>query len=171
MKSAMLCLCLLWAGFAQALPAALQGGAADWRNLGQGEMRWFGLRLYDAELWAAGAAYDPAQSFALRIRYARAFAGERLARTSIDEMRRLGWQGAELLARWQAEMQRIFPDVNAGDVLTGVFEPGRGARFYLGERLLGEVADPEFARAFAAIWLDPRTREPGLRRQLLGQAP
>ena len=35
----------------------LAGGAAavlppDWRIQGQGEMRWFGFRLYQASLWA-----------------------------------------------------------------------------------------------------------------------
>lgn len=36
-------------------------------------------------------------------------------------------------------------------------------------RLVGTIADAEFARAFFSIWLDPRTREPRLREQLTGQ--
>ena len=36
------------------------------------------------------------------------------------------------------------------------------------ERLLGTVADPEFARAFFSIWLDPRARDPKLRARLIG---
>jgi hypothetical protein len=35
--------------------------------------------------------------------------------------------------------------------------------------LLGTIDDPVFARAFFAIWLDPRTREPQLRNRLLGK--
>lgn len=43
------------------------------------------------------------------------------------------------------------------------------AAFYHQGRLSGKVADPAFARAFFAIWLDARTRVPALRARLLGQ--
>ncbi|MNC84230.1 hypothetical protein D3C75_1386630 [compost metagenome] len=48
--------------------------------------------------------------------------------------------------------------------------PGVGVRFYAGTQLQHEVRDHDFARAFFAIWLDPRTRNPELRAQLLGAA-
>jgi hypothetical protein len=66
-------------------------------------------------------------------------------------------------------MRALFPDVAAGDTLTGVHLPERGARFFHNGRLLGEIRDPQFSRAFFAIWLDPRTREPSLRAALLGE--
>lgn len=169
MKRLLAVLCLVWATTAQAIPEAARSLAPDWTVLGQGEMRWFGLRLYSAELWSSRTRFDPDQTFALRITYARRFEGKRLSSASVDEMRRIGYQDATQLARWQQTMDRVFPDVAEGDVLTGVYLPARGAAFYLGTRLLAEVEDPEFARAFFAIWLDPRTREPGLRQQLLGQ--
>jgi hypothetical protein len=65
-------------------------------------------------------------------------------------------------------MEQIFPDVRAGDTLIGVYRPGAGAQFYHQERLVGQIDDPEFARAFFSIWLDPRTREPRLRERLIG---
>jgi len=42
------------------------------------------------------------------------------------------------------------------------------AASYVGDQLQHEIRDPEFAEAFFAIWLDPRTRDPELRQQLLG---
>lgn len=169
MKRLLTALCLAWMTSAQAIPEAARALAPDWTVLGQGEMRWFGLRLYSAELWSSRARFDAEQPFALRITYARRFEGKRLSSASIDEMRRIGYQDAAQLARWRQTMNRVFPDVAEGDVLTGVYLPERGAAFYLGPRLLAEVEDAEFARAFFGIWLDPRTREPGLRQQLLGQ--
>lgn len=169
MKRLLAVLCLLWLANAQALPDHARALAPSWTVLGQGEMRWFGLRLYSAELWSSRERFDPEQTFALRITYARRFEGARLASASVDEMRRLGYQDAAQLTRWQQTMNRVFPDVGEGDVLTGVYLPERGAAFYLGQRSLGEIEDREFARAFFAIWLDPRTREPALRQQLLGQ--
>jgi hypothetical protein len=64
-------------------------------------------------------------------------------------------------------MDRVFPDIRPGDRLVGVMVPGREARFYSQDRLLGTVPDPEFARAFFGIWLDERTSEPGLRARML----
>jgi hypothetical protein len=140
----------------------------QWRSLGQGELRWFGLKVYRAALWVGGARYSPDQPFALALTYARDIPGERLVATSLSEMERLGWGDAASLARWRVELERVFPDVREGDTIVGVNLPGRGARFFHQGRSLGEVADQEFARAFFAIWLDPRTRAPELRAQLLG---
>ncbi|WP_394791201.1 chalcone isomerase family protein, partial [Rhodoferax sp.] len=66
------------------------------------------------------------------------------------------------------EMTRVIPDVKKGEHLTGVNRPGAGAQFYYQGKAIGSIADPEFARAFFAIWLDARTREPELRQSLIG---
>ena len=68
-------------------------------------------------------------------------------------------------------MKQLFPDVQAGDRITGVHRPGVGARFHVNGRLAGEVRDADFARLFFAIWLSPRTSEPQLRAALLGSVP
>ena len=65
-------------------------------------------------------------------------------------------------------MTRLFPDVRAGDRITGVHRPGTGARFFVNGRLQGELPDADFARLFFGIWLSPRTSEPALREALLG---
>lgn len=65
-------------------------------------------------------------------------------------------------------MARVLPDVKKGEHLTGVNRPGVGAEFYYQGRIVGTITDPAFAQAFFAIWLDARTREPGLRRSLIG---
>ncbi|MCY1370249.1 Chalcone isomerase-like protein [compost metagenome] len=92
---------------------------------------------------------------------------------SVREIKRLAGTSvsAEQLASWQVQMQQSFVDVQAGTRLTGVYLPGQGARFFLGQQLLRDVKDLQFAKAFFAIWLDPRTGNPELRQQLLGVAP
>jgi hypothetical protein len=169
-----LALCLvpiLGAGLARGavdLPPALRAHAPELRLLGTGRMTWFGLHLYDAALWVPGRGFDFSQPFALAIRYARDFQGRRIAQHTVHEIERLGIHDPAKLARWGAQMERIFPDVRIGDQLTGVYRPGLGADFYHQDRMMGSVADPEFARAFFSIWLDPRTREPKLRERLIG---
>jgi hypothetical protein len=151
-------------------PAGLATQSAALREIGAGSLHWFGLHVYDARLAVAGERYDPAQPFALTLRYARDLAGARIAEASADEVRRLGFGTSADQLRWREEMRRVFPDVRRGDELTGTAVPGRGVEFALNGRPIGAIDDPAFARAFFAIWFDPRTRSRDLRASLLGEA-
>lgn len=137
---------------------------------GDGRLTWFGLHVYDAQLYVPRAfdvANPSAQPFALELTYARRLDGRAIAERSHDEITRLKFGSEAQQARWLAEMMAIFPDVGPGQRLAGIYRPGGGTRFYLDGRFLGEIADPEFGRAFFAIWLDPRTSAPQLRASLL----
>lgn len=152
--------------------------SAGWREdvapaplRGEGRFCFIGFCLYDAQLWSA---HDPLRfdtPFALVLTYRRAIARERLVDSGIDEMRRLAASPLPeaTLSRWRAHMRQAFIDVKPGDSLSGVFLPGRGARFYANGRLMVQVDDPQFARAFFDIWLHADTRAAALRRRLLGQ--
>lgn len=153
-----------------ALPDPVRALAPGWQALGAGEARFIGLHLYDASLWVTAQGYREDLPFALALTYSRSFSRALLVSTSLDEMRRLGGADEARLARWKLSLEQVFPDVAAGETIVGVHMPGRGALFYHQGRLSGEVADPAFARAFFAIWLDSRTRVPALRARLLGQA-
>ena len=147
-------------------PAPLAGT----RLAGQGLLRFWGLEVYQASLWV-GPGFRPesfaSQPFALELEYRRAFKAGAIAERSIQEMRRLGTFSDSQAQRWQRALQAALPDVRPGDRIVGLHRPGLGARFEQGGRLLGEVADPEFARLFFAIWLSPATSEPTLREALL----
>ena len=150
------------------LPPLVLAQSGELRRLGAGTMRWFGLHVYDAALWVREGAWDAADLFALDILYARDISGKALAESSITEMKRVGFTDEAQHARWLPAMARIFPDVGRGDRLVGLNIKG-GATFFNQDRLLGSIDDPVFARAFFAIWLDPRTREPQLRNRLFGK--
>jgi hypothetical protein len=141
------------------------------RLAGQGSYRWFGLKIYEAQLWVGDLGYrtdDPESAkFALSLTYARDLYGKQIARTSMDEIGKLGFGSREQHEDWLKRMEELFPDVHEGSRISGIYLPGQGARFYLDGNMLGEIADPEFARAFFAIWLDPRTSAPSLRNSLL----
>lgn len=136
--------------------------------VGQGSLTWFGLRVYDAALWAPDGTLDFSRPFALVVRYARALDGESIAARSIEEIERLGAGSPAQRRAWAARLRSAIPDVEAGDQITGVHRPGQGTRFYLNDRLLGEIDDAAFSRAFFSIWLDPRTSAPELRAALIG---
>jgi len=165
------CLCLLL--------AALSTAAADWRaelpaakRLGVGEFTWFGLRLYTAQLWTAGPVHDWNQPFALELLYHRSLSKGTLVQATLEEMRRLngGSITSQQRTAWTHAIEHAFVDVRPGMRITGLYLPGQGCRFYVDGKLSREIADPVFARAFFAIWLDPRARDNQLRQRLLGLA-
>jgi hypothetical protein len=156
---------------ADAPPPELQRVLPAARLRGQGRLRFLGLHVYDIRLWAADAVAPERWAetpLALEIEYARTLVGRAIADRSLEEMRRQGDLPAERAQRWLDEMRRIFPDVKPGDRITGVKEPGVGARFFVNGQLRGELRDGDFARRFFGIWLAPQTSEPGLRERLLG---
>jgi hypothetical protein len=175
MRSALVALALLWAGAAMAdVPPHVERALGDARPAGSGRLTWFGLHVYDARLYVPAAGFDARryadQPFALELTYARKLSGRAIAERSDVEIGRLGLAPDAQRAQWLRAMVALFPDVHAGQRLTGVHAPGRGTEFYLDGRLLGRIEDPTFGAAFFAIWLDPRTTAPDLRASLLKQA-
>ncbi len=153
----------------QRVPAIEALAQQGWQPLGSGALRWFGLRIYEAALWAPDAqAWRDGGAFALAIAYERTIPSARLVKATEDEMRRLGVADEARIVSWRPALEQAFPDVSAGDVIVGIHLPGQGVHFHYGDRPSGVVTDPDFAAAFFAIWLDERTREPGLRARLIG---
>lgn len=162
---------LIWAqGPAVAPPPELATDLPGARLRGSALMRFFGLHIDDIRLWsAAAAAAEPAlPPLALELIYARKLVGEQIANRWLDEMRRVGSPSEAQASRWLAAMGQLFPDVRAGDRLTGVLRSDGVACFHFNAQLRGEIADADFGRLFFGIWLSPRTSEPRLREQLLG---
>ena len=140
---------------------------------GQGRLRFLGLQVYDIRLWTTEPGLTPdawaRKPLALEIEYARNFAARMIAERSLDEMRRAGPVAAEVAERWLRAMAQVFPDVKAGDRITGVQRPEGLSRFFHNGQLRGEVKDAEFTRRFFGIWLGEATSEPSLRDSLLGR--
>jgi len=159
---------LAFASVPPPLPEAVSRLAPDLVPRGGGEFRFLGMTIYDGWFWSAGASWPASGAFALDLHYRRDLDGPAIASRSIDEIRRLGYGTAEQRARWHAAMLRLFPDIRRGDRMTGVHTSEGFVRYYHNGRLLGEVDDRDFARAFFAIWLDPRTSRADFRERLLG---
>jgi len=127
-------------------------------------------RICDIRLWVSehvNADNWSRQTLALELEYARSLSGREIAKRSLVEMRRQAEISEEKSQRWLAEMEAAFPDVKAGDRISGLFEPGRGVQFFVNSQPRRQIADPEFARLFSGIWLATQSSEPGMREQLL----
>ena len=158
-------LLLVPASFAQAQWHSSLPGA---RLVGSGDFTWFGFTVYTARLWSPAQQVDLNQPFVLELTYRRDISRDTLVKASLEEMQRVADVDPATLAGWADDLRLAFTDVVAGQRIAGEYRPGQGGRFYLDGQLRQEIADPEFARAFFAIWLDSDTRSPELRRALLG---
>ena len=158
--------------YGQPSPGYVRQALPEATLVGQGMFRWFGLSVYKARLWGDKAKVTatgwPASSFALELEYTRKIEGEDIAIASIDEIKKLGLGTNAQHDQWLAEMKKLFPNVDEGHKLTGIFIPEQASRFFLDGKPIGEIDDPEFGPAFFSIWLHPKTSAPKLRRLLLG---
>ena len=157
--------------YGQPSPGYVRQALPEATLVGQGMFRWFGLSVYKARLWGDKAKVTatgwPASSFALELEYTRKIEGEDIAIASIDEIKKLGLGTNAQHDQWLAEMKKLFPNVDEGNKLTGIFIPEQASRFFLDGKPIGEIDDPEFGPAFFSIWLHPKTSAPKLRRLLL----
>ena len=158
---------------AAARPEELRADLPDARLVGTGVLRFFGLRVYEARLWA-GPGFVPAQyarqPIALELLYDRKLEGQAIAERSVAEMRRIGAFSEEQARQWLALMTQAFPDVAAQDRLLGLSDGQGGVRFFHNARQTAQVRDSEYARLFFGIWLAEQTSAPALRKSLLGLA-
>ncbi|MDR7150027.1 hypothetical protein J2W49_001982 [Hydrogenophaga palleronii] len=148
--------------------AALQGKSGTDKV----RLRVWGFEVYDARLFTVNgfnAEQFGDHRFGLELSYLRSFKGGDIAERSVDEMRNVTEMEPGQSDRWLKAMSTLFPDVQRGDRITGVHVPGSGARFYLNDRLLGDIADEAFSRSFFGIWLSPKTSQPRMRETLIGQ--
>lgn len=137
-------------------------------KVGEGRLRYLFWDVYDAALYAPRGVWSNKPPFALRLSYLRPIAGVAIAERSVREMHDQGFNDAVMLDIWHQKMRDIFPDVDEGVSLTGIYTLQGSTIFYKDMLEIGRVPDPEFGRAFFAIWLGERTSFPALRRQLLG---
>lgn len=169
-RTALATLGLAFTASAQNAPGAPELAGLTLR--GQGRFRYFGLSIYDARLWSAESV-DPARwaelPLTLELQYARSLVGREIAKRSLAEMRRQASISDAQGQAWLQAMEAAFPDVKAGDRLSGQHEPGAGAQFFFNGQARQRIADAQFARLFFGIWLSPQTSEPALREQLLGR--
>lgn len=160
-------------GFCMAFNSQLALSASvvpsQFKLLGQGVYSVMFWDIYSAELFAPDMTWQPQKSYALRLTYFREFSGQDIAQRSVEEIEKLGFNEQERLQRWYKQMQQIFPDVKAGESLTGVRQDNGVTVFFKDQKPVGQIEDIRFSDWFFGIWLAPETSAPELRQQLLGR--
>ena len=158
---------------APSVPPEVAQALPEGRLQGQGRLRFLGLGIYDARLWAAGGALSPQawadRPLALELQYLRHLKGPLIAERSLTEMRRQGPISATQEQAWLKTLQSLIPDVQEGDRLVGHWHPEQGVRLFFNGQLRGAFQDLQLSRWFMGIWLSEQTSEPRLRDALFGR--
>ncbi len=136
--------------------------------VGQTRMTYMFWDLYDISLYAPQGQWQEEQPYALTLSYLRKIDGVDIAKQSVAEIRKQGFQDEELLTQWYQEMKTIFPDVDKGVSLTGIRDKEGYTVFYKNGKKLALIKDKTFTEKFFGIWLDKKTSAPELRKKLIG---
>jgi len=141
----------------------------DLTKYGEGQMSVMFWDLYKAELFGKAPSYQADSTpIALKITYLRDIDKEDLIEATLDQWIHIGFKN-EAIPNWATQLEQIWPDIKKGSQLIIRVYPGGSSDFYDSKSKIGSVADPQFGKAFLAIWLSEKTSEPKLRAQLIGE--
>lgn len=136
--------------------------------IGKGKLNYYLWEVYEASLYAKDRRYQEDATFTLILDYKLNLKGKDIARQSIKEMEGQGCGEKTLYPDWEKQLVSIFPDVKAGDKLSGLKEGDGSTKFYYNNKEVGRINDGAFSRCFFNIWLGSKTSAPELRNSLLG---
>lgn len=125
-------------------------------------------KVYDIALFDDQEYFDETPPYALKLTYLREFEGSSIADRSSKLIREQGIEDEIRLAAWHSQMDQIFPDVQVGDTLAGLYNEDKETVFFYNGELIGRIQDPLFGEYFFGIWLGKDTTESRLRSELIG---
>ena len=151
------------------LPPQVISQAPGMHPLGKGRHSWWGIQMYDATLWIVGPQWSAAGTQALDLEPSRVVAADTLVKNAISQMRDFKVGDESKLKTWQAEMNKVIPDVRPGAQIV-IFCPDTNRTLvYLNDSSTGDVHDPSFCPAIMSVWLHPQTKHQAMRKSLLRQ--
>jgi hypothetical protein len=140
-------------------------------HIGTAELRFFGWHIYTATLFAT-SSFNPSQyaqtPISLTIDYHRKLEGRLIAERSLLEMKRQGKITGDTASAWLDLMTNAFPNVAAGDRLSGRTDGKGVVTFMHNEVITAQTVDTDFSDRFFGIWLHEASSAPEMRAQLLG---
>lgn len=147
---------------------SLQGTSAALEKIGSVQVRFFGLRLFEAALFTEdGEAFTWNDPFALRLTYDRGFDRDTLLTASIDEMERLEGPRPDH-AEIRTKLAECYRTVQRSDSFLAVAEARDAVRFYLNGQRTCRIQHSGIRERLLGIWLSDNARDARMSRQLRG---
>ncbi|WP_051202076.1 chalcone isomerase family protein [Ferrimonas senticii] len=137
--------------------------------VGQTKLKILWFSIYRAKLYTPSGRFEGVQApLYLELNYLRDIDADELLDHTAKEWRKLGQVSDAQASHWLAKLKAIWPNIRDGDQLLFALTTHSGAFYYNGN-FIGDLTDPSFGPAFAAIWLDENASYPKSRRQLVGR--
>ena len=140
------------------------------RLVGSSQLRVAFFKVFNSRLFTkTGQWNDPRHSFRFELTYQRNISGSFLAKQTAKEWDHLEFDDPRR-SEWEAAVLAMWPDVKRGDKIAFDVDEQGVSRFFYNGTWVGSVEDPDFAPAFIAIWLSPKTSRPAHREGLLAES-
>jgi len=149
--------------------AAAEDTPATLQKVGEAKLKVLLWSVYTSRLYTAGGDYSEGiRPLRLEIEYLIDVKSDRLVDRTLQEWEAIGREHPEQ-ANWAATLRELWPDIQAGDVLTLELAEDHSATFSRNGELLGTLEHQDFGQHFVDIWLSPDSTRPELRLALLGK--
>lgn len=118
------------------------------------KLNWyFGIKVYDINLWTDAKNWSYEDKFALQIKYNINIKKEKFTESSIKEIKRY-YKIDDRVDEYTKKFNEIFPDVVKGDIISAIYNPKTGVtELFHNSKLTGKISDKGFSRVFLDIWL------------------
>lgn len=148
--------------------ASSADAAGELKKVGEARLRVLLWSIYDSRLYTPDGDYrEGIRPLRLEIEYLRSVKASALVERTRQEWDAMG-RSHPRQEDWLARLDRLWPDIQAKDVLALQIAEDNVATFLHNGRIIGRIDDPAFGQQFIDIWLSPDSTRPELRQALLG---
>ena len=150
------------------LMLSINSMATEFKSVGQSRFEYYFWDVYDAKLATPSGNYQFGQHpVKLSLTYLRDFAAKDIVKATNEQWQHLG--KTDLLGKFDQQLLALWPDIKEGETLSFITDMQGIGTFYHNDTKLGGIDDSQFADNFLAIWLSPKTSQPDMRKQLIGE--
>jgi hypothetical protein len=141
------------------------------QNLGSTTFSILFWDIYKSKLMSTSGEYPVnvnADKLIYQIEYLADISSDDLILRTVDQWEHLGISN-KIYKDYLPQLKRIWPDIKAGDTLALLYQDQKST-FYFNDIFIGNIDNDAFGQIFLDIWLDEKTSQPTLRKELLGES-
>jgi len=144
---------------------------------GVSTFRHWGFRVYTGALYMPASETSPAAALGeipkkLVLRYHRSVSVDQFVEKSEENLEDHPQLSLDDLRPSLSKMKSLYVPVERGDVSALTYDPAKGTlSLFLNDRLLGQITDRNFARAYFGIWVSDYSIDKEFTDELLGREP
>jgi len=141
----------------------------NFKRVGQTTLSVLWIDVYTAELFTGDGDYtNDTLSVVIELSYHQNISQNSLLKETGNQIKEFARDAQ--IDEWLDSLAAIWPDIKEGDRLAFWKDKSGLGHFFLKDRWIGSLEDPEFSTAFLKIWLSEKSSYPQLAKQLRGES-